>query len=236
MAWWWFSFFMLRFTQVVLTLTWSLSTVVFGIFKSTFFCCLLLSSTTTLKFVLLLLLLELLLLLLLFNINELFLRFSSDSTSELSGEEIWLSLRLFILLKLLLLLLLYCEVAVVPVSVADCNAADVVIGNMGGGEFAVAVVLIVVIWLSGKRTPPMRSESCMVRFRLYLMHLGWWHFILLGDSVRVSGVFGKSPSLRCWYWYLERIRLKVVMISEELANIYSLSNISSGLLRSNNVE
>jgi hypothetical protein len=32
-------------------------------------------------------------------------------------------------------------------------------------------------------------------------HFGWWHRIFCGEK-RLSGVRGKRPSLRCWYWYL----------------------------------
>lgn len=32
-------------------------------------------------------------------------------------------------------------------------------------------------------------------------HFGWWQRIFCGEK-RLSGVRGKRPSLRCWYWYL----------------------------------
>ena len=32
-------------------------------------------------------------------------------------------------------------------------------------------------------------------------HFGWWHRIFAGEK-KFSGVRGKRPSLRCWYWYL----------------------------------
>lgn len=35
-------------------------------------------------------------------------------------------------------------------------------------------------------------------------HFGWWQRILCGEK-RLSGVRGKRPSLRCWYWYLNHV-------------------------------
>lgn len=35
-------------------------------------------------------------------------------------------------------------------------------------------------------------------------HFGWWQRIFWGEN-RLSGVRGKRPSLRCWYWYLNHV-------------------------------
>lgn len=38
-------------------------------------------------------------------------------------------------------------------------------------------------------------------------HFGWWHRIFWGEN-RLSGVRGRRPSLRCWYWYLNRAEVE----------------------------
>lgn len=65
-------------------------------------------------------------------------------------------------------------------------------------------------------------------------HFGWWQRIFCGEK-RLSGVRGNKPSLRCWYWYLEKKRNKIIascwngpspeMVNDGLWEIFTLLEV-----------
>lgn len=72
----------------------------------------------------------------------------------------------------------------------------------------IAVDCMVLIWVFEGFDCSWRFVILFAELRLIpqwllsiLGHFGWWQRILCGEK-RLSGVRGKRPSFRCWYWYL----------------------------------